>query len=281
MPPLPELTGGQTIPLALLFSSLFLLVGGRRPAYGRISRRAGIRSGNRHRRATGLVLAAAAAAAVGAVWFVRASVVAASLLVVVTGVHVFDRYTAARRKRAVDRAVTEMLSVAAAALTTGGTVADAMSVAAAHVARAPQPVVAAIRAAARAAALGRDGAAELVSAAHTSPQLAAAGRLWRLAATHGIAVADLYRTLAQALEADQRHRAEQQAALAGPKTSAGVLAALPLAGIGLGSMLGADPVGFLLGSGTGAVCLVTGTALACAGVLTAGVLVRRAERGQS
>ncbi|MFD2454736.1 hypothetical protein ACFSSC_00610 [Corynebacterium mendelii] len=144
---------------------------------------------------------------------------------------------------------------------------------------APQPVVSAVAAAARAAALGRDGAAELVAAGEQSPQLAAVGRLWRLAVTRGIAVADLLSTQVDNLQAAARHRAKVQAALAGPKTSAGVLAGLPVAGIGLGELLGGNPVGYLTGGGFGTVCLVGGTALLCAGTLSAHALFNRAEKG--
>jgi len=46
-----------------------------------------------------------------------------------------------------------------------------------------------------------------------------------------------------------------------------VLAGLPLLGVGLGELVGADPVSFLLSGGFGGWLLVIGVILACAGLL--------------
>lgn len=50
--------------------------------------------------------------------------------------------------------------------------------------------------------------------------------------------------------------------MAGPVTTARILAALPLLGLGIGQAIGARPVQTLLGTGQGRVCAVVG--LACA-----------------
>jgi tight adherence protein B len=65
--------------------------------------------------------------------------------------------------------------------------------------------------------------------------------------------------------------------MAGARATSGVLAVLPVLGIGLGQMIGAEPVRFLFGGGVGGWLLVIGVALSCAGLLwsdriTSGVL---------
>ncbi|MTD17040.1 hypothetical protein GIS00_24190 [Nakamurella sp. YIM 132087] len=73
------------------------------------------------------------------------------------------------------------------------------------------------------------------------------------------------------LAAVGRARAGQ---LAGPRLSGWVLAALPVLGILLGYGMGADPLAVLAGSGAGAVLLLTGVALTCAGLLWTARIVR-------
>ncbi len=54
---------------------------------------------------------------------------------------------------------------------------------------------------------------------------------------------------------------------AGPaRATARLMAALPVFGLGLGFLLGVNPVAVLVGSGLGVACLVTGLALAVGGV---------------
>jgi tight adherence protein B len=66
---------------------------------------------------------------------------------------------------------------------------------------------------------------------------------------------------------------DQAAALAGPRTTAGMLAALPLAGTVLGAAMGADVPGTLIGTPAGRVCLVLGIVFWLAGGLWARRLV--------
>jgi len=56
---------------------------------------------------------------------------------------------------------------------------------------------------------------------------------------------------------DQRHA----------RTTAAVLAGLPVLGIGLGQLIGADPLHFLLSDGPGGWLLAAGVTLACCGLL--------------
>ena len=54
---------------------------------------------------------------------------------------------------------------------------------------------------------------------------------------------------------------------AGARTTAAVLAGMPVLGIALGQAIGADPVAFLLSGGAGGVLLVIGITLSCLGLL--------------
>ncbi len=74
-------------------------------------------------------------------------------------------------------------------------------------------------------------------------------------------------TLMQAAQRDiverERFSAKVDAGMAGARTTAVVLAGLPLLGIGLGELIGAEPVSFLLSAGAGGWLLVVGVTLAC------------------
>ena len=65
-------------------------------------------------------------------------------------------------------------------------------------------------------------------------------------------------------------------ALQGPKATAMVLSILPVVGIGMGGLLGADPLHFLLGGGIGGTLLVTGTGLTTAGFVWSQRIMGRA-----
>jgi tight adherence protein B len=90
---------------------------------------------------------------------------------------------------------------------------------------------------------------------------------WRLAQTHGLAIATLMETAQRDIVERERFSAGVNAGMAGARTTAAVLAGLPVIGIGLGQLIGADPLSFLLSGGAGAWLLVIGVALACVGLL--------------
>jgi len=88
--------------------------------------------------------------------------------------------------------------------------------------------------------------------------------------------------LAAVAESVRRDRGVEQivvAELAGPRASGQVLGVLPILGLAAGFALGGEPVRFFLTGVVGPICLVVGTALACAGVLWTEVLVSRATPG--
>jgi tight adherence protein B len=131
-------------------------------------------------------------------------------------------------------------------------------------------VAASLRAVAARARLGADVAAGLGSVARRSSLPAHWERLavcWRLAQTHGLAIATLMRTAQRDIGERDRFAARASAGMAGARTTASMLAGLPALGIGLGQLIGADPLGFLLSGGAGGWLLVVGVTLACAGLL--------------
>lgn len=85
----------------------------------------------------------------------------------------------------------------------------------------------------------------------------------------------LYR-VADALEAGEDAQQAREAASAGPKATASLLAWLPVAGLGLAHMLGGS-LGELLTTLTGWILLLCGAALAVAGRLWSGRMVKTAE----
>ena len=100
----------------------------------------------------------------------------------------------------------------------------------------------------------------------------------RLTAALGAPLAGVLEAVASGVAESGRAGARRRAALAGPRSSARILAALPPAGLALGALVGARPLDFLLGGGVGTVCLVAGLALMTAGQWGTRRLVARAER---
>jgi len=99
---------------------------------------------------------------------------------------------------------------------------------------------------------------------------------WHVAERHGLALAELLSAARSDLDARIRFRNRTEAALAGPRASAMVLAGLPLLGIGLGQLMGAAPVNVLFASPAGMLLLPLGTALACAGLLWSDAITGKA-----
>jgi tight adherence protein B len=79
--------------------------------------------------------------------------------------------------------------------------------------------------------------------------------------------------LAQIAQADER-----EVALAGPATTAAVLAALPLVGVGLGAVIGVNTLAVLLGTPLGLTCSASGGLLWLAGRRWTSRLVASAGR---
>ncbi|HEY2221639.1 type II secretion system F family protein [Actinomycetospora sp.] len=131
------------------------------------------------------------------------------------------------------------------------------------------------------ARLGGDVPAALRDHAATDPlagpHLVRLADAWSLADRHGIGLAGLAEAVAEDLRARSRFAGHLSAQLAGPRTTAAVLAALPGIGLVLGELVGAHPLGVLTGTGVGQGLLVVGSVLVAAGLewsarLTAGVV---------
>lgn len=147
--------------------------------------------------------------------------------------------------------------------------------------------------AARAAALRGSSVAEAIrgtgAGASSAGRKADAGtdfpqqRIWaQLAACFDVAeasgcpLADVLARFAAQLEAEDDAEAARQTALAGPRATARLLGWLPLLGLGLGMLLGVDPVRILLGTPYGIAAFIFGVGLAATGRIWSSRLVRTA-----
>lgn len=100
---------------------------------------------------------------------------------------------------------------------------------------------------------------------------------WRVAVDQGAGLAAGLDRLEGALRADRDQRADLRAQLAGARSTAVMLAALPVLGLALGAALGADPLHVLLHTGAGLGCLLVGGLLEGLGMWWAMRIVRGAE----
>lgn len=98
-----------------------------------------------------------------------------------------------------------------------------------------------------------------------------------VAEASGCPLADVLTRFAAQLEAEDDAEAARQTALAGPRATVRLLTWLPFLGLGLGLLLGVDPVEVLLGTPWGVAALAAGLALTVAGRFWSARLVRAAE----
>ncbi|WP_410871854.1 type II secretion system F family protein [Nocardia sp. A7] len=120
---------------------------------------------------------------------------------------------------------------------------------------------------------GADGWAQPDSV--VAEELSRIAAAWRVAEEHGLALAELLAAARTDLLGRIRFRDRTEAALAGARASATVLAGLPLVGIGLGQLMGAAPLTILFTSPAGELLLPLGAALACCGLLWTDVITRK------
>ncbi|MEU1985805.1 hypothetical protein [Nocardia sp. NPDC019395] len=106
-------------------------------------------------------------------------------------------------------------------------------------------------------------------------ELARVSDAWQVAERHGLALAELLAAARADLAARIKFRNRTESALAGARATAAILAVLPLLGIGLGQLMGANPLYVLLFSTVGTYLLPLGAGLACAGLLWADEITRR------
>lgn len=147
----------------------------------------------------------------------------------------------------------------------------------------PPPMSETVRRAVISARLGGDIPAALRAAAAEEAASGSAGLLlrqlaacWQVAGRTGAGLAGVVDALATDLRARERLRLETNAALAGPRTTAWLLAGLPAVGVAMAAGFGASPTRVLLRTPLGLACLVLGTVLDLLGVLWTRRLVRHA-----
>lgn len=108
--------------------------------------------------------------------------------------------------------------------------------------------------------------------------LVSAAACWSVAQASGAGLAHaLDRVVQQDRKADEVRR-QLSAHLAAPRATARMLAALPLVGVGLGFVIGGDPVAWLTGTALGWSCLVVGGGLTALGLVWARGIAARTER---
>ncbi|MEV0638589.1 type II secretion system F family protein [Streptomyces sp. NPDC050619] len=100
---------------------------------------------------------------------------------------------------------------------------------------------------------------------------------WRVAVDQGAGLAAGLDRLEGALRAERDQRADLRAQLSGARSTAAMLAGLPVLGLLLGTALGADPLHVLLHTGAGLGCLLIGGVLEGLGMWWALRIVRGAE----
>ncbi|WP_199815703.1 type II secretion system F family protein [Streptomyces griseus] len=100
---------------------------------------------------------------------------------------------------------------------------------------------------------------------------------WRVAVDQGAGLAAGLDRLEEALRTERDQRLDLRAQLAGARSTAVMLACLPVLGLLLGTAMGADPLHVLLHTGAGFGCLLVGGVLEGAGLWWALRIVRGAE----
>ncbi|MFD8013055.1 type II secretion system F family protein [Streptomyces sp. NPDC058955] len=104
--------------------------------------------------------------------------------------------------------------------------------------------------------------------------LAGLAACWQVAVDSGAGLAAGLDRLEAALRERHERREGLRAELAGAWATVAVLAALPLAGLGMGAALGAEPLRVLLHTPAGGICLLLGCGLETAGLWWAARIVR-------
>lgn len=196
------------------------------------------------------------------------SVAAAGGIVVATLAWTFKGFQADRRHRRRTAATGVFLGHLLGELRAGSGIPQAISAAAETIPeQTPRELRSAIEVTAARTLAGGSGPAVLFDARATVPELGELAQMWHTAEHHGVPLAPLIQEAQNRLDNRTRHRAATTSSLQGPQATAVVLTLLPLAGIGMGTAMGADPLGLLFGGGLGGMLLVAGVGLSCSGFL--------------
>lgn len=177
---------------------------------------------------------------------------------------------ASRRRQARERTlVIQALSGLAAELEAGLPPAEALQRSAGQPPSWPQAAVA--------ARWGADIPTALDADAASRPVLAQVAACWRVGA-QGAGLAASIRQVAMTARLAEDVRVEMEGQLAGPRATGRMLAVLPLVGLALGSMLGADPLAWLITTLPGRMCLLAGGLLTVTGAWWTARIAASVER---
>lgn len=125
--------------------------------------------------------------------------------------------------------------------------------------------------------LDGDVLAGLAIDARAQPVLRQLGACWQVGSTTGAGLALAVRRLAASARAAEDVRVGLESQLAGPRATARMLAVLPAVGVAFGSMLGSDPLSWLLTTTAGWMCLTAGLGLTAVGMSWTARIARRVE----
>ncbi|MET7298217.1 type II secretion system F family protein [Embleya sp. NPDC005575] len=190
------------------------------------------------------------------------------------------RAAAGREAAAVRGGVVGLCAALAGELRAGRSPEEALA-AAAHAVRGP--VLAVVGEAIGTARVGGD-VPDALDRAAARPGAAGLRRLaacWRIATGRGAGFASALERIAATLRAEEDAHEELLAELAGARSTAHVLAALPVFGLLLGSGLGARPLDVLLRAPAGIACLCAGLTLVAIGLEWTDRLTTRAAPGSA
>jgi len=223
------------------------------------------------------LLVAVATSSAAFMWRGRAVAIAAGVAAAVVTASV-SRAAARRDALARDHDLSAALRLLRGELDVGSRPEPAL-LAAASVAGAHQS---AFEAGARAVRDGTDIVAAMsggTSRSRPAPELAVIAQAWALAEVTGAPLADVLGRVDDDVQARRAQVRAVASALAGPRSSAALLAALPVLGVVLGTAMGGRPLAVLFDSAGGQWLLCAGVMLDVAGLLWTSRLVTSAERG--
>lgn len=131
--------------------------------------------------------------------------------------------------------------------------------------------------AASASRLGADVAAALRAAAEApgAGGMATIAAAWRVSERSGAPVASVLERVSEALRSERRVAEVVESELASARASGHIMAVLPFAAVGLGFMVGVNPLEFLFGAGLGQVLAAVAVTLTALGVVWIERLARR------
>lgn len=136
----------------------------------------------------------------------------------------------------------------------------------------------ALRETAATVAFGGDAAVALLAAAGDLGELRRVAAGWQVSVRSGASLGDVLDRVETDLRSDLEHRQRVDADLAGARATAGLLAALPVLGLGLGGTMGAHPLHVLLHTTPGEFALVLGAGLDAFGLWWTSRILSGAEK---